>query len=474
MDTQSQTSVPDKIYWPSLRKRVIALDIEVTGSGESGRIIQVGMMSNAFPESINQVISFDAATEPGYMERKCREKNITREDQDRAVTFSVYAPSLSKDLDGATIVTYNGGNDLLHLSREFVRASSSISEINMPNRCMPTYGSIIDVKNLATQLIPRDKIKGYSLWDVSKYFGILEEGHEVDRHNAELDAVYTYKILVMMMNMAPTMSAFEGLVTTAHTKVLPGWAVKAFSKNVPPVETILSDEELIKAAEEAEAMAEEAEDFADVLSVMGKGLNDPHLIENMMHRSAEQKEIVKEKRLDANDKRMQVRVPYLEKYSKAARDSPWSISLVQIYAASKHQISYREAGHLPNSHTDWKSAARVVRGYALGEEEEYFAYGTNVQSLEFVVDYFMFEEKRMRSAKHFFENNWNKSFLNSVGHVGPDPLTTKHRMKLASLEQRKAHPIRLTEKHRRSPSEDNDYPITRAKRIYAINPSLYH
>lgn len=417
---------PAMVFWPSQSNRVIAIDVEITGTGETGRIIQVGMMSNLAPVPMHQVITYEDATDPDYMERKCREKGISQKDLDKAVSFKSYRLALKRDLEGAVVVTYNGGNDLCHLAREFWRSTSSPMEINLPDRCIPTYKSIIDVKKLAMQLIPRDKIKGYSLWDVCKYFGVLEDKHLVDRHNAKIDAAYTFKVLIMLMNMAPGSDVFpEGMVTTQPINRLPPWVSKAFPA--------------VAAATEEQSSSDEAEEETSSI------LSTTTVAEAMEAKRQERAHA----RAVKQAKNQLVHVPYLLKYTKAKVGSNWKISLVQIYAASKHHMSYKQAGLLPSGLEDWKSAGRMVREFALGNEKDYFGFATTVQSLSFVVDYFMFNRRRMKAAKHFFENNWNQEFFDMVGHVGPDPLTDEHRAELLKIPQRPAHPLLLMTKKRK-------------------------
>ena len=226
MTDDHQILPPHLVNWPSIGHRIIAVDTALTGSGETGRVVQVGMMGNAFPDSVNQVVSVNLPWSPDYMQNLCRDKGIDGEDLALAKPFEDYAQELYRCLDGAVLVTYDGKDCIASIGREYVIAHGFGAILVKGN--LPKADGYVDIKPIVEELVP--ELKGRGLWDVALHFG-LRHPDEPDLGNAEANAKYTFRVLVVLMNMAPARLA--DYVGTARRCAIPPWAQDVLPQRSP-------------------------------------------------------------------------------------------------------------------------------------------------------------------------------------------------------------------------------------------------
>jgi hypothetical protein len=159
------------IRWPSKTQRLIAVDVETTGTG---RIVQVGLSGNALLGPTGQLIGPEV---DGWEER-----DVPLAERADIQAFAEYADELYGTLGGAIVVLHNGGNDLKHLERAFQAAG-------FPG--LPPFHRAINTFLLAKELEPR--APSHKLGDLAKLFGIKGDGV----------SEWTVRLLITLMNRHP-------------------------------------------------------------------------------------------------------------------------------------------------------------------------------------------------------------------------------------------------------------------------------
>lgn len=202
------------LRWPAKSQRVIALDVEITGTGVTGRIVQVGLAGNTLLEPTAQLI--DPEVIGWSVDAFCDKRGVPCAERTEIKTFAEFAPDLHTILDGAVVVLHNGGNDLKHLDREFQAVGLE----------MPVAYRVIDTYSLARKLELR--APSYKLGELATLFNLREPLQTA--HNAKTDSEWTLRLLITLMNRHPEFCAdFYGdcfdVVSTHFT--CPKWTTVA-------------------------------------------------------------------------------------------------------------------------------------------------------------------------------------------------------------------------------------------------------
>jgi DNA polymerase-3 subunit epsilon len=182
----------------NLTRPLAVFDLETTGTNVgTDRIVEIAVLK-ILPDQRQELLTQRINPEMHIPEESTLIHGITDQDVAASPTFSEFAPTVEKFLEGCDLSGYNAIRfDIPILVEEFLRTGI---DFNLMDRL------IVDVQNIFHKMEPRTLKAAYKFYC---------EKELIDNHNAEADTIATYEVFKAQLDRyhdVPYTDA-DGLVT---------------------------------------------------------------------------------------------------------------------------------------------------------------------------------------------------------------------------------------------------------------------